>query len=195
MEKKDGIKSQGLFRHAVGRATQSKKRHQYRDHPYLSALQPMHGAAYAGVDGPGGVHHPQKATEEEYEQGNINGIGRIAVRVIEARRRCQHDIDKALRVGLDGFISAGHRNFTPDFFIHGPFVLAGWNNPGQRCDHNDQQEQNRIGGGKSGFKLFFRVRGRGFVISHRASPLHSDLLMDDGSNRQCKYGRHRLYVK
>src|SRR5690554_2812414 len=49
-----------------------------------------HGAAYPGIYGPRSVHHAEEAAQEKYEQGNINGVCDITVRIIKPGRWRQH---------------------------------------------------------------------------------------------------------
>src|SRR5690554_8142925 len=74
-----------------------------------------HGAAYPGIYGPRSVHHAEEAAQEKYEQGNINGVCDITVRIIKPGRWRQHYFHKALRVGVDRLVGARHGHFTPDF--------------------------------------------------------------------------------
>ena len=179
----NGVKRQGFLCHPVGGATDGEEHHQDRYHPDLMALQVPHRASDAGIDGPSRIHHTEKTAQKQDEHGNIDGIGDVAVGVVEPGCRCQHHINEALRVWFDGLVGSRHRHFPSDFFIHGALVLPGGNYPGQRGNKNNQAEKNGVSRGESRGEVVLEVFWQLFIFSHDASPFLNRIVQSHDADR------------
>ena len=129
-----------------------------------------HGTANAGINSTGGIHDAQETAQKQHKQRHINGVGRVAVGVIKPRCRGQHNIDKALRIGVNRLVGTRYRNLTPNLLIHGAIILSSRNHPGQRCNQNNQEEQYGVSSREASSQVFLRVFSGRIFHSQSASP-------------------------
>ncbi len=140
-----GVERQGLFRHAVDGAPCGEQRHQDGDHPLLAAAQAVGDALDAGVDGPRLGHDAEEATDDQDEEGDVDGACLIGVVVVEAVDGCQQHVNDALGIGIHQLVGTGHRHFLAEGLVHGHLVFAGGHYPAQGGHQGDQHKQYRVG--------------------------------------------------
>ncbi len=140
-----GVERQGLFRHAVDGAPCGEQRHQDRDHPLFTAAQAVGYPFDTGIDGTGLGHYAKKTTDDQDEEGDVDGACLVGVMVVETIDRRQQHVDDPLGIALYQLVGASHRHFLAEGFVHGHFVFAGRHYPAQGGHQGDQHEQYRVG--------------------------------------------------
>ncbi|CCJ87381.1 hypothetical protein BN133_3758 [Cronobacter dublinensis 582] len=135
-----GVKRQRLFRHAVDGAACGKQRHQNRDHPLFFTAQPLRDALDPGVDSAGFIHHAEKAADDQHKQRHVDSACGVGDVVVKAIHRCQQHGGNALRVRVDGGVSARDRHLFAERVVHRHLVLPGGHHPGQRRHQRDKHK-------------------------------------------------------
>jgi hypothetical protein len=140
-----GVERQGLFRHAVDGAPCGEQRHQNGDHPLFTATQAIGDALDTGIDGTCLGHDAKEATDDQDEEGDVDGASLIGVVVVETVDGCQQHVDYPLGIGIHQFVGTGHRHFLAEGLVHGHLVFAGRHYPAQGGHQGDQHKQYRVG--------------------------------------------------
>ena len=145
------IERQALLGHPVGRATDREDDHQDRDHQPFTAREPTDDPRDPGLDRPGLHRDPEESTDDQDEQGHVDGPEQLArvpdadaavlgldpVQAVDRRhQRIDHD---PLWVRLDRVVRPRDR-----LTVRIGVVLPGRDDPGQQRDDDDENEQDRV---------------------------------------------------
>jgi hypothetical protein len=160
---------------------------------FLAPLQPRHRALDARVDGARGRHHTDETADHQHEQGDVNGIGGVAARIVEAGDRGQNDVKKTLRIGVGGRVRSRYGNVLAKRLGRRAFILAGRDHPCKARDDHDQREEDGIGRGEVEVPSLIRRRGCSVCHRDRPSPTHAATAKADAgiATRLDEEGRRR----
>src|SRR5699024_10984632 len=129
------VKGDGLFRHAEGGAPQGEHQHQNGDEQGLLAPELGHQGGNAPVNGPGFAHNPQKPAHHEDKGGDVDGL----VQPLQGGGEHRGD-----GLALLGNLLIGARHRLP---LRSRLVASGGDDPGENGHHQQQGEENGVGGG------------------------------------------------